>query len=447
MADKYLIEIGTSGLKRNGGLISEDFLPELRGQPGMRKYREMADNDDIVGSVMYAIEMLIRQVDFRVDPAKDSGKKGKEIADLVSGMFDDMSQPFQQILSDILTMLVYGFAPLEVVFKKRDGVDSKFSDGLLGWRKWALRGQDTISKWYFDDAGGIQALEQTALDSMSMKLIPIDRILLFRTTARKNNPEGRSLLRNAYRPYFFKRRMQELEAIGAERDLAGLPMLTPPEGLDIWNPNDADAVAIYTQAQNLVRSVRRDEQEGILKPFGWTFELLTTGSKRAFDTDKLITRYDQRIAMTMMADFVLIGHNAVGSKALAASKVRVFSMALDGILDAIVGVINRIAIPKLCEINGWNKELSPTLEHGDVDAPELAEIGEYISKLVGAGVPLFPNIDLERHLLKIARLPLPPEGMGVSDMNPAAEPLKMPDPLEPDDEPTPVETPVAKNPR
>ena len=54
-------EIGTSGLKRSGGLVTEEFLPELRGPRAMRVYREMRDNSAVVGACLGAIEMLIRQ--------------------------------------------------------------------------------------------------------------------------------------------------------------------------------------------------------------------------------------------------------------------------------------------------------------------------------------------------------------------------------------------------
>lgn len=422
-------EIGSTGLNRWGGIIYEEFLPELRGVRGMRKLREMSENDEIVGAILYAIEMLLRQVEFRIEPASEGGAKAEDVADFVEGcLFKDMSQPWQHTLSDILTMLPYGFALLEVVYKKRAGFSSKddvpssrYDDGKLGWRKWAIRGQDTISEWIFDESGGVQGCIQQAPPMLNAVTLPIDRCLLFRVTARKNNPEGRSILRNAYRSWFFKRRIQEIEGIGIERDLAGLPMLTPPENLDLWNPNDPAMATMRAQAEQMVRTVRRDEQEGIVKPYGWEFELLSTGSRRQFDTNAIITRYDQRIAMSVMADFVMIGHDAVGSKALAASKVRVFATALDSVLDAIEDVINRIAIPRLLEVNGIDPLLAPTLAHGDIEAPELAELSEFVSKLVGAGVPLFPNTEVERALLKTAKLPLPADGMGLSDLNPAPE--------------------------
>ena len=49
MANK---EIGRIGQRRYGGTIYEEFLHELRGTRGIEVYREMSENDDVVGAIM-----------------------------------------------------------------------------------------------------------------------------------------------------------------------------------------------------------------------------------------------------------------------------------------------------------------------------------------------------------------------------------------------------------
>ncbi|HEU01328.1 MAG TPA: hypothetical protein ENH89_13470, partial [Aurantimonas coralicida] len=294
----------------------------------------------------------------------------------------------------------------------------------MGWRKWAIRGQDSLVRWDLDDHDGINGMFQQAFPTFKQVFIPIQKALLFRTDTERNNPEGRSILRTAYRSYYFKRRIQEIEGIGVERDLAGLPMLTPPEKVDIWNTKDAKMVTLKGESERLVRSIRRDEQEGIVKPYGWTLDLLTTGGRRQFDTNAIITRYDQRIAMSVMADFLLIGHQKVGSFALASSKTKLFATALSGFLAGIRDVINRHAIPKLVTLNGWAEELSPTLAFGDIETVDLAELGKYITDISGAGL-LFPDKELERHLRAQGNLPPPEEGV---DAPPEPDPEPEPEP-------------------
>ena len=57
---KRFREIGTSGLKRSAGVVLEEFLPQLDGQKGRDTFREMADNDPVLGGIIYTFEMLFR---------------------------------------------------------------------------------------------------------------------------------------------------------------------------------------------------------------------------------------------------------------------------------------------------------------------------------------------------------------------------------------------------
>jgi hypothetical protein len=418
-------EIGVTGLNEMSGTLREEFLAELRGKNGIRVYKEMRDNDPIVGSILFAVGMLIRQASWRMKPASEDAA-AVETAEFVNSCRLDMTITWGDLMSEVLTMLPFGWSWMETVYKKRTGPQrnesdsSRYSDGRIGWRKMAPRSQDTLNKWVFDDTGGVQAMEQRS-PSGTIAVIPISKSLLFRTESNKDSPEGRSVLRNAYRPWYFKKRIEEIEGIGVERDLAGLPVIQPPEGLDLWDPNNTAAGAYRDQAETMVRNIRRDEQEGVLLPFGWTLTLLSTGGKRNFDTSAIIDRYNNSIAMTILADFIILGHNnRYGSFALSSSKTHMFGLAIGGWLDAIADVFNRYAIPRLISVNGINPELTPTLEHGDVEVPDLVELGDYLVKLKNTGMTMFPSEPLERHLLSLAKIPL--EGVELGREAPTPEP-------------------------
>ena len=59
-----LNELGTTGLRRSGGFITEEFLNALRGRRGLLVYREMADNDPVIGSILYSIEKVILRLEW-----------------------------------------------------------------------------------------------------------------------------------------------------------------------------------------------------------------------------------------------------------------------------------------------------------------------------------------------------------------------------------------------
>lgn len=382
----------------------------------------MRDNDPIVGSVLFAIEMLIRKVKWRVQPYSDE-ERDIEKSDFVKSCMDDMSHTWNNTITEILSMLVFGWSYHEIVYKRRLGRNddpakrSKFNDGLIGWRKLAIRSQETLYKWEFDEGGGIKAMIQQPPPKYRMRRIPIEKALLFRTTSRKNNPEGRSVLRNAYRPWFFKKNIQEIEGIGIERDLAGLPVAwIPPELLD--DNASKEEKQVLQEIKNIVKNIRRDEQEGVVFPLAYDednnkmydLELLSSGGQRQFDTDKIIARYDQRIAMTVLADFILLGHERVGSNALSEDKTDLFSTAISAWLDNITQVFNRYAIPRLFKVNGFDMERLPKLTYGDIEEVDLETLSDYINTLSGAGMPLFPDSELESYLKEIANLPTSQEG-------------------------------------
>ena len=403
-------EYGKTGLYRfNTGWIYEEFLKELQGRRGVETYKEMAENDDIIGAILFATEMLMRQSDWNIQEA-GTAQQDLDAAEFVRTCMDDMEETWSEFISEVLSFLTYGWSYHEIVYKRRMGntknpeTRSKYDDGLIGWRKLPLRSQDTLWEWKYDERDNLIGLMQCAPPLYNQVFIPLEKALHFKTRSRKSNPEGRSILRNSYRDWYFKRRIQEIEGIGIERDLAGLPVLTAPEGVDIWSDECKDELA---KAERIVRSVRRDEREGIVLGNGWQFTLTSTGGRRQFDTNQIIERYDTRMAMTVLADFVLLGHQNVGSFALSSDKTELFSVALGAFLDLICEVFNKQAIPRLIDINGERFAGItdyPTLIHGDIETQDLSQLGQFVSQMVGIGA-ITPDSGMEAYLRMAASLP------------------------------------------
>ena len=411
-------ESGSTGLRRSGNYVLEEFLPQLQGYRAIQTYREMRDNDPVVGAILFAIDKLVRQVKWRVQPASSSLEDVKA-AKFVESCMMDMSTSWEDLISEILSMLTYGWSYHEIVYKRRGGQDapdstsrSKFDDGFIGWRKIPIRAQDTRQEWRFDENGGITSMVQSSPPDYTLRDIPIEKSLLFRTTSEKNNPEGRSILRNAYRPWYYKKRIEEIEAIGIERDLAGFPvMYVDPEIMRA----DATATqqAIFGDYKEAIINIRRDQQEGMVLPsiyddknnLMYKLELVSAGGSRQFDTNTIITRYDQRIATSVLADFILLGQAANGSYALSSDKTNLFSMSLRCWLEVIRSTFNDHAITRLFKVNGFDMTKLPTMEYGDIETPPLGDLGNYIQVLAGAGVPLFPDDNLENYLRGLASLP------------------------------------------
>jgi hypothetical protein len=421
-----LSEMGASGLKHAAGVVDEEFLPALRGRKAIQVYREMSMNDPTVGSLLFTINQLLRAVTWRVE-APDNTPDSTKASDFIESCMDDMSHTWDDMISDILTDLVYGWSWHEVVYKKRIGPwekdpkkKSKYDDGLIGWRKIPIRAQETWQRWMFDADGGIKGMVQLAPPMYQSVLIPIEKSLLFRFSTVKNNPEGQSMLRNSYRPWFFKKRLEEFEAIGVERDLAGMPVAkVPVEYMEAAqkSPN-SDKAKVYASFKKLVSNVRRDEHEGIVLPAMYDkdtkqplfeFELMSAGGSRQFDTSGIIQRYEQRILMTVLADFIMVGHEGTGSYALHVDKTGIFRAALNSIAQSIADVFNRHAIPRLFELNAWKMDELPKIVPNNVDPPDLTQLAGFMTSMGGLGMEWFPDPELEKFLRETAHLPELPD--------------------------------------
>jgi hypothetical protein len=388
----------------------------------------MADGDAVCGALLFAIEMLCRQVDYFFNPASDKSEH-KEVSDFFSSaLFSDMSQTWPDLLAEILTCLTYGWSYHEIVYKVRQGSNrderrnSRFNDGRIGWRKWGPRAQETLWAWEYAEDGSLLGMTQQPPPDFILRTIPIEKALLFRTSTRKGNPEGFSIFRRAYFPWYYKTNIERIEGIGIERDLAGLPVIyAPPEIMS--DGADASQREIFNIIKSIVTNIRRDEQEGVVMPLMYDqsgkemykLQLLTTGGSRQFDLDKTINRKDQRILMSAMADFLLLGHEKVGSFALSDSKTNLFSVAVGAWLDTLCEVVNRYAVPRLGQLNAIPQDAWPQLQHGDIEEIGMTELAAYIKTLSEAGFN-FQTPEVKTKLFERARLPVPAGGFTEKDI-------------------------------
>lgn len=416
---KLYSEFGATGLPHYAGQIYDEILRDLQGGRWDCIVRQMAENDPVIAATLYAIEMLARQVSWTLAPADESSAAGREAEFFKGALLEDQSISWQDTLAEILSLIPWGWSFFEIVYKERQGEGrdprrrSKFADGRIGWRKFAIRAQETRIRWEFDEGGGVQALTQNPPPDYGERTIPIEKALLFRATSRKSSPEGRSLIRSAYVPWFFRTRLERLEGIGVERDLAGLPVAHVPAAL--LSSQKAEDAAVVTSIRQLVSNIRRDEQEGIVWPSAYDpngnqlyrLELLSTGGARQHNTGQIIDRYKRDTLMCLLADFLLLGHGDRGSFALGESRGNLFARAVNALLDAICGTINDYAIPRLGALNAIPSALLPRLEHGPVEQVTLKDLIEYVSKLADIGAVGFPTEDgvLETYLLEQANLP------------------------------------------
>ena len=435
------IEIGVTGILRTQGTgyLFEEWLRDLSTYRAKQVYREMRDNDAVIGSMFFALEMILRRAEWRVEAAP--GAKGRQYGQFLEQCLEDCSHTWEDFVAECVSMFAFGFALFETVYKRRQGQDpgtetdadgdkiqkpsSKYDDGLIGWRKFAPRAQESILYWTWDKQGGLQGAVQLAAPAYQTVPIPIERLLLFRTTSLKNSPEGRSLLRNVFRSWTFKRRIEEVEGIGIERDLCGIPILhASAEALAQMGGQNA--------AQQLVRNIRVDDQMGVVLPIAYDdkgnklveLELLKTAGGKQTDPSATIARYNADMLNTVLAGFVQFGQGPTGSRALHMSATQIFSLAIGAFMDSVAAVMNRFAIPRLMAMNKMDQKFAPKMKAGEIGVRDLEELADFVQKLSAGGLTFFDK-PTANYLRKAARLPEEPEG---DESGPAQPPAATPPP-------------------
>lgn len=372
----------------------DDLIPALRGHHGIRKYREMRDNDPVIGAILASIEMLSRGAKWKF-AASSRSKAAREGAAFAQSIFDDMELTFDDFLTDAMSMLPYGFSLFEIVLNRT-------KSGGVGIAKLAPRPQWTIESFTYPttNSGTIDGVvQQTTRGTIK---IPASRLLHLRATSSNNDPYGRSILRNAYRSYVYVTHITEYEAIAIERELNGLPVGRIPAD---YMKSDAspEKILFFNKMKEILRDVKKNEQGYVIIPSDVyededgkpsavrmvDFELLASKGTRDIDTGKTVVRHQQDIARTVMADFLMLGQNDRGSFAMSKSKSDIFVKAMRSFLNAICAPINKQLLPMLWELNGLPENTRPTLVYENLAAVDLAELGLFIKNISAAGADLF----------------------------------------------------------
>lgn len=394
------VSSGVGGYKMAQGYVFDEFLPELQGERGRRKFREMKDSDATIGALLTAVDMILRTVKF--DVKAKSEDMDNYYVEFVEKEMNSMDISWDEVVTEILTMLPFGFSVMEMVFKRDD-------EGLIRTAKLAPRSQETLQEWDVDKHGDLRGVWQWPPYGADRVYIPAKKILHFKTKNQKGNPEGISILRNGYKNYHFIKTIQMIEAIAIEREMAGLPVVKVPKAV-------FDNPAVLAEYEKIARDVRKNDQGGAVIPSTpytdaegnptlmpqYEITLLSASGTRAIDTNQVIIRHQQDLVRTVLADFLLLGSGDRGSFALAKSKTELFLKSIEGYINVIRQQLNNKWIKTLWDLNGFPEEKCPEIVTGQLAPVNLEELGAFIRD---SGLLAAADMKTENYLREVAGLP------------------------------------------
>ena len=389
--------------------MRREYNRDLFGSKGLMVYDKMRKSDGTVRGTLRLAKTPVLAGQWSMRPAT-SQSKDQKIAEMIwANLVDWMTTSWPQTLTEALLMLEFGYYMFEEVFAPGEQVtNDPNARNKIVWRKWAPRHPMDVKEWFFDLEGGPLSVDMWAPPVLVPSLeggvyqgygqwvnIPINKLLVFTFDKEAGNIEGISLLRSAYKHWYYKDNLYKIDAIQKERHGIGVPVVTLPMGYS------QDDLAL---ADALGRNLRTNDRAHVVLPPGWA---LTFAELKGHPVDCIasINHHDIQIEKQILGQF-LNTHQRTDE-----ADQTLFLKATRFTADIVTDVINKYAIPQLVNMN-WAGARYPKLTVKRIGEQEDWRTASFtIRNYVGAGV-IVPDQPLEDHLRD--ELGLPPSDPATS---------------------------------
>lgn len=393
-------EQGTSLTGWNPGQPDQwlEHVPEMRWPENIHVFARMA-TDPQCASVLLACLTPLFDAKWALDPAGCD----PAVAEFVSKQLTIplLGQPpvlraargavkwTEHMRTAVWSAAKFGHGVFEQVYQPVMGPNSEL---LLGLRKLGHRPAATIHEWDHAPDGGLRSVTQHVAErQIGQVVLDINRLVLYSLDRETGDWTGKSLLRNAFKPWFLKDQLLRIAQIGVERGGVGVPVVKYP------GTSETD----LQKALTIATSVRAGDDAGVALGKDW--DLILAGVQgKTIDPLPLINYHDQQIAKSVLAMFLDLGHDS-GARSLGDTFTQVFTSVVNSLRAWIEETATEHVVRDLVEINygpdtPWPLIRAPRIEAEQTVTPSL------VGELITAGA-LTWTPDLEAQLRQMLRLP------------------------------------------
>ena len=389
--EKLMTQLGKTGVVLLKGVISqEEYNRDLVGKKGLEVYDRMRRSDGTVKAALMSLKLPIRAAQWRVDPVSDDPKDMLAQQLVEQSLFRNIS--WDDFLREALTMLDFGFSVFEQTFEVSpvDGKDYVLLKDM-GFRK-----QTSITKWEAFIDGLAQPGVTQQLQSSETIAIPAVKLTHFAYDQEGDNFEGISVLRAAYKHWYMKDTLYQVDAIKHEKQGLGI--------LKIQTPSTAKEED-KTTAREIAREQRANEEAYIEELEGFNFEFMDMKSRTTTDIIPSVNHHDRRILISVLAQFLDIGSDgSSGSYSAGSTQADLFLMSLEATAKEVAERINQSVVKNICELNGLILEEYPRVTYDRIGQDSIDIFSGALQKLFASG-GITPDPELENYLRKFLHLP------------------------------------------
>jgi hypothetical protein len=292
---------------------------------------------------------------------------------------------WREAMTNALTSVMYGFADLNIVLKKRTYGPYANSYCI---NKLSPRDQKSVAGWVWNKnitewRGLIQkpplkkskeptnntffnTIIQTQVASyigQNYTWIKPENLLHFTIDKTNDNPQGNSPFKNVYEAWMEKQLISRYQVTGVSKDMGGsLVVEVPAEYLErAGDPNNPeyndfinlqkDAAALHAGETPYIVVASDLDPDTKSKYFDIKFKGVEGGGK-SHDPTEIIEQKRKQIFNGFCAGFMILGQDGSGgSYAMSEDKTTLHGTYVEGLRDQIVDVINNQLLPRLFAAN------------------------------------------------------------------------------------------------
>lgn len=419
--------IGAMGTAVYGGYVQDpEGSSALKGSRRYQTYSDILANTAIVAAGVRYFLNLAAKSRWSMAPSTKEGvneKEAQRIAELCEQLlFEDPKTPWGRIVRRAAMYRFYGFSVQEWTAKKRD-------DGVITFADIRPRPQKTIERWDIDENGDVIGILQRSPQDSREIYLPRGKVMYVVDDTLSDSPEGLGLFRHLAGPAKRLERYEQLEGIGFETDLRGIPIgrgpftqlaqmvkegaITKEDRLRIEEPL-REFVENHIKGPKLgmlldsMPYLTQDDKASPSSQKQWDLELLKAGATGQAEVAEAINRVNREMARILGVEQLLLGESATGSHALSKDKTQSFFMLVNGTLNELTEVVKSDLLAVLFKLNGWDMDLMPTPSCEAVSYQDVEVISAVLKDLATAGATLDmrdPAVGEIRDLLGVSRTP------------------------------------------
>lgn len=347
---------------------TNEYLSDLQGKAGADIYDQMRKSDTNIKMVLRVCKYPIVACTWHI--SNDGDEKLDDMTAAANAYFmEQMKQSWQGLLFNILTMLEFGFSVFEIV-----------------WAPWTYQGKTYLApKLQFRQQQSIEDIDakekimtQTKRDGTEAK-IPFSQLVFFILEQEGDDFRGNSILRSAYRNWYYKDKFLNQWSIAIERNVGGVPVATLPE--KYASPDCPERKAFEKMLKNFITH----QNQWITKPAGVELEFVE-GKINDQVLTNAITNMDLGIAKSVLVQFLELGTGGNGGAyALSRDLSDIFVQGLQSIINQIQTVFDRYILNPFIDVNFGEQDNYPRLKADNLDMARKQANFDNLLKFVQTG--------------------------------------------------------------